>query len=157
MVRIRPARPADAVPITEAHVAAIEAFGPEAYDDEEVAAWAKRDERDSSIDGLDDPDVYVVTAERDGEVAGFGRLHLDDAEVIAVYVHPDHARAGVGSALLASLEGYARGAGLSALSLVASLNAVDFYERAGYERVQAVSHETSAGVELDCVEMRKEL
>ena len=56
-------------------------------------------------------------------------------EVRAVYVHPDHARHGVGSALLAELEGYARGRGLDRLSLQSSLNAVGFYERAGYERV----------------------
>lgn len=159
MVRVRPGRAADAVAVRDVHVAAIETFGPAAYDDEEVAAWAERDdgEEEPSIDGLDDPAVVFVVAEEQGSIVGFGRLAIDDSEVTAVYVHPDAARTGVGSALLAYLEGYARGTGLDTVTLVASVNAVEFYERAGYERVATVSHETSAGVELDCVEMRKSL
>jgi len=138
------------------HVAAIEAFGPEAYDDEQVAAWATSED-DDSLERLDDPQVYWVVAERAGDLAGFGRLDVDEAEVTAVYVHPDHARAGVGSALLANLEGYARGVGLTTVRLWSSRNAVGFYERAGYERVREASHETTGGVALDCVVMEKVL
>ncbi|WP_436923344.1 GNAT family N-acetyltransferase [Halosimplex amylolyticum] len=168
MTRVRPARAADTEPIRETHVAAIEAFGPEAYDERAVAAWADRGD-DHSLEGLHDPDTYWVVAERENEsesgpggnppVAGFGRLDAAGAEgeVVAVYVHPDYARSGVGSAVLSNLEGYARGTGLTELALIASLNAVGFYERLGYERTRAVTHETSHGVELDCVEMRKRL
>ena len=48
-------------------------------------------------------------------------------------------------------------AGGDDIELTASRNAVGFYERLGYERVREVSHETSGGVELDCLLMRKEL
>jgi len=171
---VRPAREADTEPLRETHVAAIEAFGPEAYDERAVAAWADRGD-DHSLAGLDDPDTYWVVAEHDPEpdsrdtdadvdtppVAGFGRLDVTEAEaegeVVAVYVHPDCARRGVGSAILANLEGYARGRGLAKLTLTASLNAVGFYERVGYERVREVTLETSRGVELDCLSMRTEL
>lgn len=153
MTRIRPARSSDVPAVRSLHAAAIEAFGPEAYDDEAVAAWATSEEDDHPLDGLDDPDVYGVVAERAGELAGFGRLDVDNAEVTGVYVHPDHAREGVGSALLSNLEGYARGVGLSNVRLWASLNAVGFYERAGYEQVR----ETTDGVELDCIVMGKVL
>ena len=174
MTLVRPAREADTEPLRETHVAAIEAFGPEAYEERAVAAWADRGD-DHSLEGLDDPDTDWVVAERDpgpdsrdtdanadtSPVAGFGRLDVTEAEaegeVIAVYVHPDHARSGVGSAILASLEGYARGRKLGELTLTASLNAVGFYERVGYERVREVTHETSRGVELDCLLLRKEL
>jgi len=156
MTLVRPARPADADAFRATLAAAIEAFGPEAYDEREVAAWLPSDD-DPVLDGIEEPGQVVVVAEREETVAGVGRLDAEDGEVIAVYVHPDHARRGVGSTLLAHLEGHARAAGLSELTLVASLNAVDFYERTGYERVGAVSHETSGGVELDCVEMRKSL
>mgnify|MGYP000144314639 FL=1 len=156
MTLVRPARSADADAVRETLAGAIEAFGPDAYDEREVAAWLP-DDADPVLDGLDEAAQVVVVAEREGAVAGVGRLDANDGEVIAVYVHPDHARRGVGSTLLAHLEGHARAADLSELTLVASLNAVDFYERTGYERVGAVSHETSDGVELDCVEMRKEL
>ncbi|MFB6140002.1 MAG: GNAT family N-acetyltransferase [Halosimplex sp.] len=179
MTLVRPAREADTEPIRETHVAAIEAFGPDAYDERAVAAWADRGD-DHSLEGLDGPDTYWAVAERDGHseidaddgvpVSGFGRLDLapeerdgdeertDGAgEVVAVYVHPDRARSGVGSAVLAHLEGYARGAGLAELSLTASLNAVAFYERAGYERVEGVTLEIGGGVAIDCVRMHKPL
>ncbi|WP_246308325.1 GNAT family N-acetyltransferase [Halosimplex rubrum] len=158
MTLVRPAREGDTAPLRETHVAAIEAFGPEAYDERAVAAWADRGD-DPSLEGLDDPDTYWVVAER-GEgppVAGFGRLDAAAGEVVAVYVHPDCARSGVGSAVLASLEGYARGAGLNELALTASLNAVGFYERHGYRAGEDVTLSIGDGVEIDCVEMRKSL
>lgn len=183
MTRVRQARPSDARAVRDAHVAAIEAYGPSAYDEAQVASWADREDADPELDGLDDPETYLVVAERAGEtadreaderderdgpgdrsstastavVAGFGRFDVADAEVTAVYVHPDHARAGVGSTLLAHLEGFARGLGCTSLTLRSSLNAVEFYERAGYERVAEVSHETSGGATLTCVDMEKPL
>ena len=155
MTLVREPREAGLGAIGDAHVAAIEAFGPDAYDDEAVGAWAATDRPPAERYDLDDG--YWVVAERSGELAGFGHLDPDESEVVAVYVHPDHARRGVGSALLAGLEGYARGVGAPELTLTASRNAVAFYERTGYERRGPVAHETSAGVELDCVEMAKRL
>lgn len=121
-----------------------------------MAAWADWSDRDGP--DLDDGQHWVV-AVREDAVAGYGRLDPaeDEAEVTATYVHPDHDRAGVGSALLASLEGYARGSGAEACTLWASRNAVPFYERMGYERVDEVAHEVADGVELTIVELRKPL
>ena len=109
----------------------------------------------------------MFVAETDGEIAGFGQVNLDGeasetpregggtvvGEVTAVYVHPDHVRRGVGSALLDRLEAHARDEGLDALSLTASLNAVPFYERAGYEPAEEVTHATTDEVDLTCVRM----
>lgn len=176
MTRVRPAREEDTDTLRETHVAAIEAFGPEAYDERTVAARAERD--DESLEGLHEPDTYWVVAERDragtgshsdGErddrpsLPGFGHLDLgldadDRGEIAAVYVHPAHARSGVGSAVLAHLEGYARGRGVRELTLTASRNAVGFYERAGYRPAGEVTLDIGGGeVEIDCVEMEKRL
>lgn len=176
MTRVRPATLGDARAVRDLHVASIHRFGPEAYNDAEVEAWASTDDSDDSGYPIGEDDHYLVVAERAArrasegtsgeqgdpqargrEVAGFGHLAIPDREVTAVYVHPDHANVGVGSALLAALEGFARGRDIAELWLVASLNAVNFYERVGYERVGETTHETTGGVELDCVEMRKYL
>jgi putative acetyltransferase len=173
-VTVRAATDDDAEAVMAAHVAAIERFGPDAYDDEQVAAWAERPggaepyRENARADG----EVFVV-AERVDEVVGFGHLRPpevreagaeggDDGtdtegEVIAVYVHGDNARSGVGSRLLSHLETAARERGLDALVLTASSNAVGFYERHGYERGRETVHETTGGVELEVVEMRKRL
>lgn len=132
MARVRPATPDDARAMRALHTAAVRELGATAYDKEQVEAWAAPD---ADRDGFpfDDPDHYLVVATRDGDVAGFGQLHVPEQEVVADYVHPDHVRQGVGSILLAHLEGYARGLGFDYLELTASMNAVAFYEHHGYE------------------------
>jgi putative acetyltransferase len=115
------------------HTAAVREFGPNSYDTADVQRWAKANDR-SPEDYETDADDHFTVAVRDDEVAGFGHLVPNSGKVHAVYVHPDHARCGVGSALLAELEGYARGDGLTKLTLQSSLNAVGFYEYAGYDR-----------------------
>lgn len=150
---VRPATSDDRAALPALHTAAVEAFGPDSYDADEVRAWAKADDRSPDDYNVAAPNEHFTVAVREGEVAGFGHLVLDLGEVHAVYVHPDHAGHGVGSALLAELEGYARGRGCSTLVLQSSLNAVGFYEQAGYERV--CEGESPGG--LAVVEMRKEL
>ena len=160
-MQVRPARPEDAHAIFDLHVASIRAFGPETYTDEQVEAWARPPD-DAPRYPIGEPGQYYVVAERGGALAGFGHLtdHAEeygtDAAVEAVYVHPDNAGRGVGSAVLAHLEGYARAAGHETLALWASLNAVPFYEASGWERVGERDHETSGAV-LTVVEMRKDL
>lgn len=153
MVTVRPADSIEASAIAELHRAAIRARGPTAYDEAQVAAWAATDESDYPIE--DDEHRFVV-AERRDQLLGFGDLHVPAAEVTAVYVHPAHARAGVGTALLDDLERTASEQGLSELGLLAAKNAVGFYEVSGYHRVETRIHE--AGDEtLDCVWMEKRL
>ncbi len=134
---IRPATPADRAALPALHTAAVETFGPEAYDPPTVEAWAKADERAPSDYVTDDAEHFTV-AIKHGDVVGFGHLIPEKSAVHAVYVHPDHARTGVGSALLAEIEGFARGCGCEILSLPASLNAIGFYEQAGYTPVEEI-------------------
>lgn len=155
MASIRPARPADAGAIVRLHEAAIRERGPVAYDEDQVDAWAAN--KDPDRYPIDDPDSHFVVATRAGTVAGFGELVPDEREVRAVYVHPDHAGDGVGTAILDHLEGTAREEGLEGLELLSSKNAVGFYERRGWEPVGNVDHEPTGGVVLECTRMRKRL
>jgi putative acetyltransferase len=160
-MQVRPARPEDAQDILDLHVVSIRAFGPDAYEKTQVEAWATLPD-DAPGYPIGEPGEYYVVAERDGEVVGFGHLKEEadeydtEAAIEAVYVHPDVAREGVGSAMLAHLEGYARGRGFERLGLLSSLNAVGFYEASGWERVGERTHETS-GAELAVVEMVRDL
>lgn len=154
MVTVREARPDDEPAILDCHVAAIEARGPEAYADAQVEAWATKEDPDYHVaeDGY-----HVVVAADDAEgVVGFGCLVVDEPEVRAVYVHPDYDRRGVGSDLLAELEAEARDRGIDHLRLWASLNAVAFYERHGYEPVERVTLD-KRGEPFDVVEMERRL
>lgn len=175
-VRVRHARPADAEAVCAVHGASVRELGPAAYDDEQVAAW--NHDRDPADYAVTDPAVTFVVAEALGESAettppdgllGFAELRPaggdyfervpdDYGEVRAVYVHPDAVRRGVGTRLLDRVERSARRADCRGLGLHASLNAVEFYERAGYDRLVELDHEFGdTGVTGTVVEMRKRL
>ncbi len=156
MPTVREATDADREAIAAVQEAAIREFGPDAYPEEAVAAWASYPE--PGVYDLDDPDDAFVVAAVDGEceppggVAGFAELLVPDAEVSKMYVHPDSARRGVGRALVEWAVAAARERGLDALTLEASLNAAGFYERVGFEPVD--SHEKTLSHEGETVPMR---
>ena len=135
MVVVRPAVPGDAPAILDLHVKSIRELGPAAYDERQVAAWAHKPD---GTDGypLEDDDHYLAVAADDERVVGYGHFVPENEEIRAVYVHPTLAREGIGSTLLAHLEGYAAGVGSDRLGLWASRNAVGFYERMGYRTVE---------------------
>ncbi|MCU4751107.1 GNAT family N-acetyltransferase [Halobacteria archaeon AArc-curdl1] len=155
MVTVRPAQPTDGEALVAVHVAAIRELGSSAYDDEQIEAWAAK--KDPSGYPVEEETAHFVVATRDDDVVGFGHLALDAAEIRAVYVHPDHARDGVGTTILEHLERTALDAGLEDLSLLASKNAVEFYERHGWTSGEWVDHESTGGVTLECLWMEKSL
>ena len=155
---VRPARVEDAEAILALHEASIRELGVDHYSQRQIDSWAQRDGGVEPYEiSIRDDSRHVVVCERGGQLAGWGRLDTNDGEVSAVYAHPDHAREGVGSTILTHLEGVARKVGLDRLHLFASLNAVPFYEAAGYEDLGETLHETSGGIVIECVEMEKEL
>jgi putative acetyltransferase len=77
--------------------------------------------------------------------------------VQGLYVSPSAGRRGVGRQLLRTLEERARAFGLESLGLDSSLNAVAFYERAGFEALERLTKTISPGVERASVRMSKRL
>lgn len=169
-MEVREAVPADADAVRHVHVESITELGREAYAQEQVDAWAAGCRSADYATSIEADDCFIVVAEDDGDVVGFGSLEYDTpdgdgtdaaAEITGVYVYPDVARRGVGSKLYATLERRARERDAETLGLSASLNPVPFYESLGYERVGRYSHEFSShestGVEGDVVEMKTDL
>ena len=161
---VREAVPGDTVRMRDVHLASIEELGPQAYSEEQVAAWAH--DRDPAEYPVESPDTVVLVAERDERVVGFGWLKPDadnylkpavDGEIAALYIHPSVARQGVGTRLYTELEAEARQRGVGSLGLWASRNAVSFYRAQGYRRVTDHTIEFDDGVEGTVVEMRKNL
>jgi len=151
---VRRARREDADAIGRVHVTAIRELCRNHYSPAEIEAWAAPREPEHYLEAIEHKEFYV--ADDDG-VVGFGTLNPVGGEVEAIYVNPVVNRRGVGRELLCTLEGRARELGLKSLHLCASLNAVQFYERANFERQQDTSHRLASGVEIACVLMSKEL
>ena len=167
---IRRAEPSDGEAVRRVHSDAITDLGTEAYSEEQVSAWARGCESADYTSAIESDELEFVVAEVDGEVVAFGSLKRTppdeyqadvDAEVTAVYVHPTVAREGVGTRIYRELEQRARAQDRQTLGLSASLNAVPFYEKHGYEQVREYTHEfsghESTGVTGVIVEMKKEL
>lgn len=152
---VRRARREDDEAIGRMHLAAIRELCREHYRPEEIEAWAAPRGINYYVEAIEGKEFYV--AEDDGKIIGFGTLNMASGEVEAVYVHPAAIRRGVGLKLVRTLEGVAREAGLKSLHLCASLNAIEFYEHAGFEKLHETSHRLANGVEIACVLMSKEL
>lgn len=94
-----------------------------------------------------------IKAHIGGELAGYAILALERNEIDAVFVEPQFAGRGVGKALLRALEQMAKQP--AALHLYASLNAVPFYEAAGYRAIENTQYQHPSGILLDCVFMTR--
>lgn len=154
-IQIRKATPADEHPIWRVRTASIRALCMSHYGDELVEAWASAPPPENFADVIRERDFLV--AQCSGEIVGFGFINRPSAQLEAIFVAPKFARRGIGTMLLASLEETARQVGLSHLTLSSSLNAVSFYNAAGYRVIEETTWHHPAGFSLECVQMAKEL
>jgi N-acetylglutamate synthase-like GNAT family acetyltransferase len=108
-------------------------------------------DRSISLDGLGA--VEIVIAEKDGRTIGFGGVDVTAREQLRwLYLLPQYQRGGFGSKILQQLESVAWRSGLQSIRLHSTPNAVEFYSKRGYTRVQ--DHERF-GHDHDGVEMVK--
>jgi ribosomal protein S18 acetylase RimI-like enzyme len=153
MLNIRRARREDCPAIAVVHTAAVGAIRTGLYTPEEIRAWAVPKKPESYEESIDTKEFFV--AEAGGAIVGFGVLKRESAEIEALYVSPEAGRRGIGLEVLRKLEERARANGLRVLRLNASLNAVPFYERAGYVAQERSKYRLATGVEIACVPMSK--
>ena len=153
MLTIRRARPEDCQSIGTVHAAAVNGIRTDLYTREEIQAWAVPKKPESYVESICSKEFFV--AEAGNVIVGFGVLNQESAVVEAVYVSPEAGRRGIGLTVLGKLEERASALGLGSLQLNASLNAVPFYERAGYLPQERSKYRLSNGVEIACVPMVK--
>ncbi|MDT5121888.1 MAG: hypothetical protein QOC96_1370 [Acidobacteriota bacterium] len=80
---------------------------------------------------------------------------LEPARIRAFFVHPDHARKGIGRAILATCESEARANGFRSLELMATLPGLNLYRACGYEADERVEYEIEDGVQIEFIPMSK--
>jgi len=98
-----------------------------------------------------------IVAQIPGMLLGYAVLDAETGEVDAVFVDPAAHGQGVGRALLAALEAMARERDVEKLFLSASLNAVAFYERAGFRALRERLYPHRSGIMIRAVLMEKRL
>jgi putative acetyltransferase len=155
MLTIRRARQEDKEAIWRVHGRAIRETCASHYPPEVIGIWAGGLRPEKYAEAIDRYEFFV--AEEGGAVVGYGELGPEAGAVQGLYVSPDVKGQGVGWTLLRTLEERARAHGLKSLRLTSSLNAVPFYERAGFKPVEVLTETIAPGVERASVRMLKEL
>ena len=79
----------------------------------------------------------------------------DAAKVRAIFVHPDFARQGLGSLILATVENAARDAGFRRFEMGSTLTGVPLYRLKGYVEVERIAVPLHNGEALPVVKMVK--
>jgi ribosomal protein S18 acetylase RimI-like enzyme len=149
---IRVALAPDARAIAEVHIASWQAAYRGMIPDR-VLDGLSVDEREQRWAGqIADPEAFVLVAEEGGRIAGFCCTLLPpgaQAEIPALYLHPDFWRGGIGTALQAAAVEELRARGYREVVLwVLELNegARAFYERLGFVADwPAVGHDWADG------------
>ncbi len=133
-VTVRPLRDDEMRLYLEIHERAIRGLAASHYSQDDIEAWVvpATDENLRRLTRNADREIRFV-AELDDNPVGIGALVLEESELRAVYVSPEGARQGCGSALVRVIERTARDHKVARLTLHASLNAEPFYVALGYQ------------------------
>jgi GNAT superfamily N-acetyltransferase len=173
---IRTAAASDLPAIERVMRASMAALGPGFYDAGQVAS-AVRYIAVADPQIVEDGTYYVV--EDGGEIVACGgwsrRKKLftgtagqaavegwldpatEPARIRAMFVHPGHARRGIGRLIVDRAEAEAREAGFTTCELMATLPGVPLYAACGYEPVEKTTIELPDGARLECVRMARGL
>lgn len=106
------------------------------------ARYGNDDHEPGQPPSADDVPVFVIARTSDGRAVGCGGLRFLEpgvAELKRMYVEPRHRGTGVAGKILRDLEARARAAGVRRLVCETGTlqpEAIRFYEREGYERIE---------------------
>lgn len=155
MLTQRAATPEDLPDLWSLRTRAVRATCASHYPPETIAVWSAA-EPPATMPLLLGAGGGIVV-EEGGIIVGYAILDTDSGEVDAVFVEPSRQGGGIGQALMQTLDAMAREAGLDKLFLSASLNAVVFYERAGFRVLRERMYPHRSGIAIPGMVMEKPL
>jgi N-acetylglutamate synthase-like GNAT family acetyltransferase len=82
---------------------------------------------------------------------------IEPAKIRAFFIHPGHARQGIGRSILETCEHEARACGFQSLELMSTLPGLKLYRACGYDGDERVELEVGEGVTIGLLPMRKQL
>lgn len=128
---MRRATPADMPALSKLMQETIRTVNNPDYTPEQIDIWCGKASEEHLKELHENATRYI--AEVDRQIVGFGDIERDNpSEIGLLYVHHQHIRTGVGSALLKQLETIAKLNGIQSLSVNASITAKPFFEAKGF-------------------------
>jgi len=154
--RLRAGKPADAPGLHAVYERAVRGLGRGVYSDAQIDSWvfANGPERYVAAMG-EDGEIFEVAVARRRGIVGFSAYK--DEELRSLYVDPDWARLGLGTALLRSAEARIAAAGHAKVVIGASLIGLPFYEARGYRVVAHRHWHSRGGLAIPAADMEKPL
>lgn len=128
-------------------------IGTHAYSEEQVHSWAAFADDPLFEEQLKEGVTFV--AEENDEIVAFGQLHPLN-HIALLYVDSGHGNRHIGAALVRQLEHRAEDAGMTAISVEASIIARPFFEKQGYTVLDKEVIDRN-GVELERYLMHKRI
>ncbi len=98
---------------------------------------------------------YFV-AEMNEDIRGVAGFQRESGKVAGIFVDSEYANSGIGSRLMEKIEQKAREEGLKEMEALASLEAVDFYRKNGYNIIEEGKQDIE-GEKIGIKVMKKEL
>ena len=133
LIEIRPYRARDLDGVIDLFQRAVRETASDDYNEAQIDAWAQADRDEWELARVSRPTWVAFVGD---ELAGFADLEKNGL-VDMMFVHPEHQRKGVGTALLARIEAEADEAGMTALHTYASVNGRPFFEYCGFTMLLA--------------------
>ena len=169
-VKIRKAVETDTDDIYRIHTAAIQNTCSSHYIPEEIKAWVSRQNPHRYLPFIRREEIVIAAAD-DNTVLGFGHATPDTildeerrqqrgyiaVQIKGLFIDPQYNHKGVGTTLINHLEKTASEKGANILTVLSTLNAVEFYRKCGFDLLEIAKHQVSDQVHLHCRKMIKNL
>ena len=129
-IDVRPATPADAAALALVNIRSIrEVCGKDYPDPAHLDQWCANKTVENFTTWMADPNQRMFAGLVDGVIAGVGVVQIEKGWVYMLYLAPEALGAGLGKALLATMEAEARAHGHTVLGLEATTTARAWYLR----------------------------
>lgn len=151
---IRRMSPRDAAGMHRIHTRAVTAVCAAFVEPAAVEAWLHGRTAEKYVEAADTGgETFWIAALEDGSVIGFASWRRD--ELVSLFVDPAHHGRGVGRALFDACEKDAAKNGHAPRRLIATLNAVSYYEALGFRQLRK-SYREKQGQRIPHIEMTRD-
>lgn len=154
IMHIRKATPNDLDAITGLFFDTVQQVNSKDYDPEQIDIWAYASlNRKKWLEKINSQ--YFLVAESEGKILGFGSIE-PSGYLDLMYIHKDYQRQGVALVILHELEAESRRNGNFMITTEASITAIPFCIKNGFEHVKKQYHEVD-GIRIMNYKMVKHL
>ena len=160
MIQYRIAQPSDALALLQTRRKTVLDNQLGLYPPAVLQAWAPQITTETigaEVAALQGDDRLSIVAEEEGRMLGFCSLGLSEGLLKQCYVLSECQGQGLAKHLVKMAEEEAVARGITCLRLSASLIALGFYERMGYQKMYDYLYELGPGLSMPCVMMEKYL